>query len=94
MVWKETKDGILITVKIIPKAQFPAIVGWSEGQLRVRIAAVPEKGKANAALIAFLAKELGLSKSAVVLVSGQTSRLKQVLIKDHSIISHPLFKEK
>lgn len=48
--------------------------------LRVRIAAVPDKGKANAAVIALLAKTLRLPKSAMTLVSGDTSRHKTILV--------------
>ena len=44
--------------------------------LRVRVKAVPDKGKANAAVIAVLAKALGVPRSAVTLVSGDTARLK------------------
>ena len=49
--------------------------------LRVRVKAVPDKGKANAAVIAVLAKALGVPKSAVTLVSGDTARLKTVEIE-------------
>jgi uncharacterized protein YggU (UPF0235/DUF167 family) len=44
--------------------------------LRVRVTAVPDKGKANAAVIALLAKALAIPKSAVTLTAGETSRLK------------------
>ena len=49
--------------------------------LRVRVTAVPDKGKANAAVIALLAKALGVPKSAVTLVSGDTARLKTIAIE-------------
>lgn len=48
--------------------------------LRVRVKAVPDKGKANAAAIALLAKALGVPKSAVLLVSGETARFKTLTI--------------
>jgi uncharacterized protein YggU (UPF0235/DUF167 family) len=44
--------------------------------LRVRVSAVPDKGRANAAVVALLAKALGVPKSAVSVASGETSRLK------------------
>lgn len=44
--------------------------------LRVRVSAVPDKGKANAAVAALLAKALGVAKSAVSVVSGETARMK------------------
>jgi uncharacterized protein YggU (UPF0235/DUF167 family) len=49
--------------------------------LRVRVKAVPDKGKANAAVIAVLAKALDVPKSAVTLISGETARLKTVEIE-------------
>lgn len=48
--------------------------------LRIRVSAVPDKGKANAAVIALLAKLLGLPKSALSLSSGETSRFKTIAI--------------
>lgn len=52
--------------------------------LRVRVKAVPDKGKANAAVIALLAKALGVPKSAVTLVAGDTARLKTVAVEGES----------
>jgi len=49
--------------------------------LRMRVKAVPDKGKANAAVIALLAKALGVPKSSVTLVSGDTARLKTIQIE-------------
>ncbi len=49
--------------------------------LRVRVTAVPDKGKANAAVMGLLAKTLGVPKSAVTLVSGETARLKTIAIE-------------
>jgi uncharacterized protein YggU (UPF0235/DUF167 family) len=48
--------------------------------LRVRVSAVPDKGKANAAVVALLAKALGVPKSAVSVVSGETARIKTVTV--------------
>jgi len=48
--------------------------------LRLRVAAVPDKGKANAAVIALLAKALGLPKSALSITAGDTARLKTLRI--------------
>jgi len=48
--------------------------------LRVRVRAVPDKGKANVAVIGLLANALGVPKSAVTLVSGDTARLKTIAI--------------
>jgi uncharacterized protein YggU (UPF0235/DUF167 family) len=48
--------------------------------LRVRVSAVPDKGKANAAVVALLARALGVPKSAVSVVSGETARLKTIAV--------------
>ena len=48
--------------------------------LRLRVAAVPDKGKANAAVIALLGKALGIPKSAITVTAGETARLKTVAI--------------
>ncbi|MBI2811658.1 MAG: DUF167 domain-containing protein [Candidatus Melainabacteria bacterium] len=73
--------SITLAVKVIPKASASAIVGWEGEELKVRLKAVPEKGKANAELISFLAKVLGLSKSCFTLMSGETSRHKKLRIE-------------
>ena len=52
----------------------------ADGTLKVKIAAAPEKGKANAELCAFLAKHYGVPKSAVTIVSGGTSTRKLVRV--------------
>jgi uncharacterized protein YggU (UPF0235/DUF167 family) len=48
--------------------------------IRVRVTAVPDKGKANAAAIVLLAKALGVPKSAISVVSGETARLKTIAV--------------
>lgn len=52
--------------------------------LRMRVSAVPDKGKANAAVLALLAKSLGVPKSSLSLVSGETARVKTVLVATRS----------
>lgn len=66
-------------VKVIPKASRTELVGrMADGTWKVKVAAAPEKGKANAELCGFLAGLLGVPKSAVEVVSGATSHLKRV----------------
>ncbi len=71
----------VLKIKVIPKASKNEIVGYKEDVLRVRLVAVPEKGKANEALITFLAKSWHLPKSAFSILSGETSRNKTVRIE-------------
>ncbi len=70
----------VIHCKVIPKASKSAVVGWEGEVLKVRLAAVPEKGKANEELIRLLADRLHIAKSRVEIVSGDTSRHKRIRI--------------
>lgn len=76
-----TKEGLILPVKVIPRASKNAITGWENDELKVRLNAVPEKGEANEALIHFLAKTWKLPKSAFSMISGETSRHKKILIR-------------
>jgi uncharacterized protein (TIGR00251 family) len=74
-----------LAVKVTPYASRNEIIGFTDGVLQVRIAAPPVKGKANKELTDFLSKALGLRKSSVSIIKGQTSRNKVVAIEG---ISH------
>ena len=65
-----------LTLHIQPGAKKTELAGLHGDALKIRLAAPPVDGKANAALIAFVAQHLGVAKSAVTLKSGQTSRRK------------------
>lgn len=74
-------DPRLLTVKLSPGAARNQISGWTEDEtgkkiLKVSVTAVPEKGKANKALIELLAKEWEIPKTAIKIVKGETDRLK------------------
>lgn len=72
-------DGsFVLSLHIQPGAKKTEIAGLHGEALKIRLAAPPVDGKANAALIAFLAKTCGVPKSAVELVSGDSSRTKRV----------------
>ena len=72
------RGGIVLGVKVVPGSSRTAIAGVWDGKLKVKVAAPPEKGKANQCLIDFLAKQLGVKKNAVAIIHGQTSPIKQV----------------
>ena len=79
--YRATATGVTLRVRVTPNAGADRIEGAEirddgEAVLRVRVAAVPDKGKANAAVMVLLAKALGVPKSAVSVVSGETSRVK------------------
>lgn len=69
-----------LDLKVSPKAARNAVTGWMGEVLKVSVTAAPEKGKANQAVEALLAEALGLARSAVTVVAGQTSKQKRVEI--------------
>ena len=75
-----TPAGCRLEVSVSPNAKRTAADGLHDGALRVRLAAPPVDGKANAQLLGWLADELGCAKRAVTLLRGDTSRRKQVLV--------------
>jgi uncharacterized protein (TIGR00251 family) len=77
--------GIVVSIRMTPKSSRDEVEGvtvLSDGRsvMKVRVRAVPDKGAANQALLALLAKALGVPKSSVEIVSGATARLKEVRI--------------
>ena len=73
--------GTLASVRVVPRASRTGLDGRHGDALRVRLTAPPVEGAANAALIGFLASQLGLPKSAITLVSGATARQKVVHVQ-------------
>ena len=74
-----------ILIRLTPNASCDQIlgviqVGENEFRIGVKVSAVPEKGKANKALIALFAKNLGISKSTIEVSTGETNRLKTLRI--------------
>ena len=67
-------------VHVVPGASRTAVAGLHDGALRLRVAAPPIEGRANAELLRWLSRSLGLPKQAVTLVAGDTSRRKRVRI--------------
>lgn len=73
----------VLKVKVIPKSAKTEIVGeMADGTLKIRVAAPPEKGKANAELCAFLARQYGVPRDRVRVMTGETSTHKQVRIRE------------
>ena len=81
---KPHAEGTILPVRAHPGARRNEIRGEQEGMLKVSVTQAPEKGKANKALIGVLAKGLGLRKSQIELVAGETSSRKRFLVRDVS----------
>ena len=82
MNWcQSTADGVVLNIRVVPRASKTAVQGVLGNMLKIRLQAPPVDGKANAALVEFLADTLGIAKSSVVLLSGETGRAKRVLIR-------------
>jgi len=77
---QEVDNGVVFTAKVVPGSSRTAICGLFDGMLKIKISAPPEKGKSNQCLVEFLAKQLGVKKNAVHLVSGQTNRVKRLQV--------------
>ncbi|WP_404401106.1 DUF167 family protein [Pelagibacterium halotolerans] len=81
--YKPTKNGVLVFVRVTPNASLDAVEGIEEradgtSVLKLRTRAVPDKGRANKAAIALLAKALGVAKSTLEIEAGATARLKTI----------------
>jgi uncharacterized protein len=76
--YREEGGALVFAVRVVPRASRTAVVGEHDGALKVRVAAPPVEGAANAELTRFLAKRLGLSAGSVEIVGGHTSKTKVV----------------
>ena len=74
-------EGATLALRVQPKAKRNAVLGEQAGALKVGVTAPPEDGRANEAVLALLREVFDLSRSQVVLLSGQTNRNKVVLIR-------------
>jgi uncharacterized protein YggU (UPF0235/DUF167 family) len=68
-------------VKVIPSSSRTSFAGVQNGILRVKLSAAPQKGKANQALVDFLADKLGIKKKFIMITSGLFSRVKRITVE-------------
>ena len=78
------EDGCTFQVRVQPRSRRDQIAGVHGDALKIRLIAPPVEGKANLALRKFLARRLGVSTSAIEILTGHTSRQKQVRVKGTS----------
>jgi uncharacterized protein len=74
-------DKVIVEVTVVARSAKSALVGLLDGRIKIKVAAVPVEGRANAELIKFLAKKLKVPKSGIELVSGQTGKRKTLKIE-------------
>ena len=76
-------DGadLILRVQVQPRASCNEFAGVHAGAIKIRLTSPPVDGKANAALIAFLAEAFGVAKRQVTLLKGETGRTKQLRIQ-------------
>lgn len=77
---KETKDGIEFQLRISPNASKNEVIKTSES-VKIKITAPPVDGKANKCLIEYLSKLFKVPKTSIVILRGETSKDKTLLIK-------------
>src|SRR5262245_34743333 len=75
-----TENGVLIAVRVVPRAGRSGLAGTRHGAVLVRLHAPPVEGAANAELIEVIADLLGVSRQAVTIVAGERSRTKRVRV--------------
>jgi uncharacterized protein (TIGR00251 family) len=75
-----TQGGVAFVVKVVPGSSRTSIAGTLNSMLKVKVAASPERGKANEALIDFLAGVLGVKKNAVTITRGHANPVKHITV--------------
>ncbi|MFP5228363.1 MAG: DUF167 domain-containing protein [Acidobacteriota bacterium] len=85
---RETAEGASFLVRVAPRASRTAIVGvmgeGSDAAVKIALQAPPVEGRANAALIEFLAELLGVARSAIEIASGESARTKRIVVRGRS----------
>ncbi|MFL7867843.1 MAG: DUF167 domain-containing protein [Anaerolineales bacterium] len=77
------KKGAALAVRVTPRSSKNQIVGaLSDGTIKIRITAAPNEGQANEELVKFLSDVLGVAKSRIEIVAGETGRDKLISVLD------------
>lgn len=77
---QQAGEDVLLSLHVQPGAKKTEVAGLYGDALKIRLAAPPVDGKANACLVAFLADQLAVAKSRVILVAGAGSRTKRMKV--------------
>lgn len=84
---RSDRETVILSIHVQPGASRSEVVGEYGDALKIRLAARPADGKANAALIAFLANALDVPRSQVELIGGKASRLKRLRVSGTSLVA-------
>ncbi len=82
---QERDGGVTLRVRVVPRASRSIIAGEIDGAVKIRIASPPVDGAANEELVRFLAKLLGVGRSSVQILAGQTSKNKIIGVSGISV---------
>lgn len=74
------ESSVTFTVRVVPRSSRSEIVGEMDGAVKVRLTSPPVDGAANAELIKLIAKKFGVSRSAVEIIGGDTSKTKRLRV--------------
>ena len=84
-MYRQTKEGVIISLHVLPNAPKSQIVGEHNGSLKIKIKAPPVDGKTNEAIVKFFSDVLGISKSKIEILKGDKSKEKSLQVKDLSL---------
>lgn len=79
-VLKPHNDGVILSVRVTPKASKSGISGLIGEELKITLNAPPADGQANKELIKLLSKTFSIPKTQIKIISGQTARSKKILL--------------
>jgi uncharacterized protein len=77
---RDAPNGCTLPVRVHPGAKRDAVTGTHDGALKVSLTTPPTDGRANAALMAFVAERLNVSRARVTLLTGASSRIKMLRV--------------
>jgi len=78
---RETEDGVVFLVKVLPRSSRCEITGIQESALKLKITSPPLEGRANEECLAFLCSSLGVKRHQGAIIRGHKARIKTVLMK-------------
>jgi len=81
-----SSDGVVLSLHCQPGAKASRAVGLHDERLKIQLQAPPLENRANEALVAWLAEQLGLPRRQIEILSGQASRQKRVLLRGASLV--------